>query len=142
MHLLVRIIFSAAMNSTFEYRHLAIAESKFHTADEDDYLEVVDAVSQLHDRWSQLCCALGLPLSQISAIRKDHAGNTMDSLQEGISQWLQGKYNTDKHGPPTWRKIVKAIDNPVGGNNHDLAMKISLKHKGILTVVVIYNYYY
>ena len=119
--------------STFKqlqhYNYL-VSCSFVHSADEDVYLEVVDAVSQLHDRWSQLCCALGLPLSQISTIRKDHAGNTMDSLQEGISQWLQGKYNTDKHGPPTWKKLVAAIDNPVGGNNHDLAMKISVQHKG------------
>ena len=102
------------------------------SADEDDYLEVFNAVSQLHDKWSELCCALGLPLSQISAIRKDHAGNTVESLREGISQWLQGNYNIDKHGPPTWRKVVTAVDNPIGGNNHDLAIKISLKHKGIL----------
>ena len=101
------------------------------SADEDNYLEVVDSVSPVHNRWSQLCCALGLSLSQISAIRKNHAGNTVESLEEGISQWLQQNYNTDKHGPPTWRKLVAAIDNPVGGSNHDLAMKILLKHKGI-----------
>ena len=42
--------------------------------------------------------------------------------------WLQGSYNVQKFGPPTWRMLVKAVDSPAGGNDHNLAKKIASNH--------------
>ena len=30
------------------------------------------------------------------------------------------------HGPPTWRRLVEAVDNPAGGSNHSLAERIAI----------------
>ena len=42
--------------------------------------------------------------------------------------WLKHSYNVDKHGPPTWRRLVEAVDKEAGGNNHALAEKIASNH--------------
>ena len=90
---------------------------------EDDYFYVISAVSKLSRKWAELCKALGLPLQQISDIRKCTAGNSRESLHEGISQWLQGKYET------SWKSLVIALDHI---NEHDLAKRILSKHKSKL----------
>lgn len=87
---------------------------------EDDYLDVINAVSKLSKKWAELCVALGLPLQQISEIRMATAGRGRESLHEGVSRWLQGKYD------PSWRKLVAAVRRI---NEHKLAMKILSKHK-------------
>ena len=81
---------------------------------------MITAVSKLSKKWAELCVALGLPLQQISAIRRETAGRGRESLHEGITRWLQGKYD------PSWRKLVAAVDRI---NEHKLAMKILSKHK-------------
>ena len=101
---------------------------------EDDFSKVIDVVSQLSDKWPELCHALGIPLSLLSAIRKDHTGDNVASLHEGLSCWLLGKHSNEKNGPPTWRKLVAAVDGISGGAYHDLALKVAEEHKG--------NYYY
>ena len=45
--------------------------------------------------------------------------------------WLRHSYNIDKHGPPTWRRLVEAVDNDAGGNNRALAKKIASNHEKI-----------
>lgn len=98
---------------------------------EDDFSKVIGAVSLLSDKWPELCHALGLPLTRLSAIRKDHAGNNVACLHEGISCWLLGKHNSEMNAPPTWRKLVEAVDAISAGAYHDLALKIAKEHKGI-----------
>ena len=97
---------------------------------EDDFSQVIDAVSQLSDKWPELCHALGMPLSMLSSIRKDHAGDNTSCLHEGLSYWLLGKHSSEKNGPPTWKKLVDAVDSISGGAYHDLALKIAKDHKG------------
>ena len=94
---------------------------------EDDYLDVLDAVSPLSKKWDELCVALGLPLKKISAIRTANAGNSRESLHEGISQWLQGKYE------PSWKKLVAALDRI---KEHDMAVRIFAKHTIKSTLIV------
>ena len=89
-------------------------------------------MSPLSAKWFNLCCALGLTPSQLSKIEHDHPGNIEACLREGLTNWLQGSYNTERHGPPTWRKLVEAVGHPAGGNNHALASDIAGKHKSRL----------
>jgi len=35
-----------------------------------------------------------------------------------------------RYGKPTWRKLVEAVENKVGGNNCALAKEIAAKHPG------------
>jgi hypothetical protein len=37
-------------------------------------------------------------------------------------------YDIERHGPPSWRKLVEAVDNPAGGSDHALALKIAKEH--------------
>ena len=69
---------------------------------------------------------LGLRPGDLVAIRK---GNDIDqAFTEIILTWLRQNYDVHKHGPPTWRNLVEAVDDPAGGNNHALAMSIADKH--------------
>lgn len=83
-------------------------------------MDVINAVSKLSKKWAELCKILGLPLQEISAIRKSNAGNSRESMHEGIGQWLQGKYE------PSWKELARALD---GINEHKLAMKVYSKYK-------------
>ena len=41
-------------------------------------------------------------------------------------------YNqVERFGKPTWRRLVEAVKDPVGGNNHALAQKIAAEHPGM-----------
>ena len=34
----------------------------------------------------------------------------------------------ERFGEPTWRRLVEAVEDEVGGNNHSLAQKIARQH--------------
>ena len=40
-------------------------------------------------------------------------------------------FQVKKYGKPTWRKLVEAVQNKVGGYNHVLAQKIAAEHRGV-----------
>ena len=50
------------------------------------------------------------------------------ALSKVVEIWLQQQYNVQRHGPPTWQMLVKAVDSPAGGNDHTLAREIASKH--------------
>ena len=69
---------------------------------------------------------LGLRPGDLDAI---HRGNDIDrAFTKIVLMWLQQNYDVHKHGPPTWRNLVKAVDDPAGGNNHALAISIADNH--------------
>jgi len=37
----------------------------------------------------------------------------------------------ERFGKPTWRRLVKAVEDPAGGNNCALAQKIAAEHPGM-----------
>ena len=98
-------------------------------SENDDLSEVLTAVHPINSKWSIVCCYLGLESSSLDAIEKNHRGDVKQCFIEGLKYWLQQSYNTEKHGAPTWRKLVKAIDHPAGGENHALALEIAKKYK-------------
>ena len=72
---------------------------------------------------------LGLPTSELEKIQKGFPHDMDRALIEVITRWLKHSYNVDKHGPPSWRKLVEAVDSGVGGNDHSLAKKIATHHQ-------------
>jgi len=38
----------------------------------------------------------------------------------------------ERFGKPTWRRLVEAVEDPVGGNNPTLAQTIARKYSGVL----------
>ena len=71
---------------------------------------------------------LGLPPQELDKIRKENPQDMDQALTEVLLVWLRQRYSVGKHGPPTWRKLVEAVDNRVGGNNHALAKTIASNH--------------
>jgi len=38
----------------------------------------------------------------------------------------------ERFGKPTWRRLVEAVEDHVGGNNRALAQRIARDHPGVL----------
>ena len=91
--------------------------------------DVYDAVSHCRRNCFDLCLALRVSPDDLSAIDKEHGGDTGTCLRKGLTHWLQGDYDTEKHGSPTWRMLVAAVDNSSGGNDSALALDIAEKHQ-------------
>ena len=98
-------------------------------ADEDDLFSVFSYLSSLYSRWYNLCLALGVSPTLLESIKKDHSSDTETCLHEGLLYWLWRSYSINKHGFPTWRKLVEAVDHPFGGGDPALALKIAKEHK-------------
>ena len=76
--------------------------------------------------------SLGLTLGDLNAIKFQNESNVRFALTKVLSIWLQQNYDVQRHGHPTWRKLVAAVADPAGGNNKALADNIASSHsKGI-----------
>ena len=64
-------------------------------------------------------------------LSEDYLGIIRDSrnpLKEVVMAWLQRQYDMQKFGQPTWRMLVKTVDNLAGGKKHQLAKEIAANH--------------
>ena len=89
---------------------------------------MLDEVIDLAGRWTSMCTALRLKASAEDTIASQYFHNHGDCLKAVLRKWLRKEYDTEKHGLPTWRKLVEAVAKPAGGNNPDLAKEIAEKH--------------
>jgi len=85
--------------------------------------------------WRDMCCALGLRPAVAETIAATYSGNPKQCLREVIIRWLRKTHDVYKHGPPTWRTLVKAVSDKAGGDNPALAEEIAKDHKGIVTIL-------
>jgi hypothetical protein len=69
-----------------------------------------------------------LKIADLRKIR-DEQSSESDALEDVLLLWLNKKYDEKKHGPPTWRMLVEAVNNKSGGNNYELAKQIALNHQ-------------
>ena len=90
------------------------------------------AVLDLAGMWRDMCFALGLRPAVADTIVAT-CENPKQCLRQVIIRWLKKMYDVSKHGPPTWRTLVKAVSDKAGGDNPALAEEIAKKRKGILT---------
>ena len=103
-----------------------------YTAEVDTH-DVYRAVLDLAGIWRDMCFALGLRPAIADTIFATCYGNPKQCLREVIIKWLRKTYDVDRHGPPTWRTLVKAVSDKAGGNNPALAEEIAKEHTGIVT---------
>ena len=87
-------------------------------------------VMQVKTRYKTFGMMLGLGFTELEAIQRTNAFDVEDALVAVVITWLRQKYNVEKFGHPTWRRIVEALDNEAGGNNHALAKRIARNHPG------------
>ena len=72
--------------------------------------------------------ALGLPATELEAIQQVYEKDISRCLTEVLLLWLRQQYDVKSLGPPTWRRLVEAVDSTTGGNNHKLAKEIASRH--------------
>ena len=82
----------------------------------------------VHFCYCQFGIYLGLPQREYNAIQTAFRDDVNRAFSEVLLAWLKHRYNIEKYGPPTWRRLVEAVDSPAGGNNHALAKKIAGHH--------------
>ena len=78
-------------------------------------------------RWQEIALGLRLKQGDVDAIKSNH-DTPAASLREVEKLFLTKNYNTQKFGPPTWRRLVEVVGNPVAGQRPDLALKIAREH--------------
>ena len=88
------------------------------------YREVVSIQSHYY----QFGIELGLPPREMDAIHGAFRQDIPQAFTEVLKVFLNHRYNIQKYGPPTWRKLVEAVDSHAGGNSHALAKKIAKDH--------------
>ena len=76
----------------------------------------------------ELGLGLRLPPAELQTICKSCGQNVKQAFTDVLLAWLRQQYNVNKFGPPTWRALVKAVNNSAGGNNPALAKGIADKH--------------
>ena len=74
-------------------------------------------------RWYYIGLALRLKPSDLEKIRSNQPD---DQFRNMILEWLKMNYNTEKHGLPTWRRIVEAVN--ASGENTFLANQLARKY--------------
>lgn len=106
---------------------------------EDDVPVVFKTVSSIAGRYSPFLRVLGLPESRLAQIKAECRDDPQECLQKGIICLLQENFNTGKYGRLTWRRLVEAVADTAGGNNHTLARKIAAEHKGVCSASCYYG---
>jgi hypothetical protein len=81
----------------------------------------------MESKYYNLGRSLNLKIADLRKIR-DEQSSESDALEDVLLLWLNKKYDEKKHGPPTWRMLVEAVNKKTGGDNHELAKQIVLNH--------------
>lgn len=55
-------------------------------------------------------------------------GSFESNLLSVVQKWLEQDYDTQRHGLPSYRRLVKAVASKIGGSNPALASKIAANH--------------
>lgn len=95
---------------------------------EDDFHKVSTEVMKLQASYYLLGIELGLPSENVDAIQSEFHQNVSHAFNKVVLAWLEHRYQVEKHGLPTWRRLVEAVDGLTGGNNSILAKKIAQNH--------------
>ena len=95
---------------------------------EEDFRDVLKEVISLKANYYTFGIELGLPVQELDTIRRAFNQNIDQAFTEVLLVWLRHRFKMEKYGPPTWRRLVEAVDSQAGGNNHALAKAIALKY--------------
>ena len=114
---------------------------------EDDLLSVYREVLDLAINWMDVGLVLGLRHTDLKEISTTYRENPKKCLKEALAQWLKQKYDVDRNGLPTWKKMVEVVEDPIAGENPALATILARNHQGMqyvhtsMTSVVLLWYY-
>lgn len=78
------------------------------------------------DRWDSVGIFLGIPYKVIERCRlEDTVEEKMMTL---VSSWVGRKYDVEKFGQPSWRKLVEAVAHKSGGYHKRQATSLANNH--------------
>ena len=107
-------------------------------AAEEDHTAVYQELIDIKSKCLQLGMELGLPPSLLfDTLLKTFHQDKDQAFSKVLLTWLRQEYNIERFGPPTWRRLVEAVDSPTGGNNSGLAKTIASRHPmaGMITIL-------
>ena len=81
------------------------------------------ALQGITKEWDDLAEALGLPDSDIDAIKTDNPSNVKQCVKEVVDQWFKGKGSES----PSWTNLCTALRDSLV-NRNDIASKIEKDH--------------
>ena len=90
------------------------------------------ALLPVTSRWREIGLGLRLKSRLLTDVGKAYFGDPSTCLSMTISYWLEGEYNTERFGKPTWKKVVEVVGDPAAGNDPSLACQIAREHLGKL----------
>ena len=97
--------------------------------DEGDLSNIIEEIMPIKSRFYHLGRSLNLKISRLRKIRDgDTWSSDSDALEDVLLLWLNREYDVEKHGPPTWKMLVEAVNKKGGGDNCELAKQIASKH--------------
>ena len=99
----------------------------FNYTAEDDLSTVFHEVSTIQTTYPLIGRELGLPPNEIDVIKEEN-GCVDQRFTAVLRLWLNQRHDVNKHGLPTWRKLVEVVDSSTGGKNHSLAKTIASHH--------------
>ena len=91
--------------------------------DERDIRAVMREIGTLVARYQQLGRELDVPAHELERLQMQYGPNVDQAFFDMVLLWLRGR------APRTWQALVKAVANPLGGNDDVLAEKIAARHK-------------
>ena len=100
----------------------------FFLAVEDDFRDVYETVASIRANYYRLGIGLCLPIAELQTIHKSCGQDVVQAFTEVLLAWLRQQYDVKKYGLPTWRMMVKVVNNAAFGNNPALAEEIANKH--------------
>lgn len=98
---------------------------------ESDFRDVCRELVTIKAMYYQLGVELGLSPGELDAIRKENSHDADQSFNVVVLKWLRQQYEVERFGCPTWKRLVEAVESPVGGNNPVLAAQMAVRHRGI-----------
>lgn len=112
------------------YQTRQVEKSLFSLTDVRSFNEVREHVSSLAGYWPGFASVLGLPPSAIREIEASHL-RPAQCLEDAIGRWLHENYKVERFGSPSWKLLVKAVEDRNGGRNPALAKKIAQEHPSL-----------
>ena len=106
---------------------------------ERDIRAVMREIGTLVARYQQLGRELDVPAHELERLQMQYGPNVDQAFFDMVLLWLRGR------APRTWQALVRAVANPLGGNDDVLAKMIAAHHKAGSTCKLCtcnaYNYY-
>ena len=100
-------------------------------ADESNLHDLTTALWTIRSNYYSFGRSLNLERTDLRVIhdRYPKESDAELALEDILLLWLEGKYNVVKHGPPTWRMVIKAVNEMCNGSYHELAKKMASNHQ-------------